>query len=54
MRVAFYVRVSTERQQQAQTIEQQVERLQKYVADQEGGEVRANTSFATTAIVERS
>jgi DNA invertase Pin-like site-specific DNA recombinase len=29
MRVACYVRVSTERQQQAQTIEQQVTRLRE-------------------------
>ena len=34
MRVAFYVRVSTERQQQAQTIEQQVSRLRDYLASQ--------------------
>src|SRR6266536_3062027 len=33
MRTAFYVRVSTERQQQAQTIEQQVALLRSYVAD---------------------
>jgi DNA invertase Pin-like site-specific DNA recombinase len=33
MRTAFYVRVSTERQQQAQTIEQQVALLRAYVAD---------------------
>jgi site-specific DNA recombinase len=33
MRTAFYVRVSTERQQQAQTIEQQVALLRTYVAD---------------------
>ena len=33
MRTAFYVRVSTERQQQAQTIEQQVVLLRAYVAD---------------------
>ena len=31
MRAAFYVRVSTERQQQAQTIEQQVAQLRSYV-----------------------
>ena len=36
MRVALYVRVSTQRQQQAQTIEQQVTRLQEYVASQAG------------------
>ena len=33
MRTAFYVRVSTERQQQAQTIEQQVALLRMYVAE---------------------
>src|SRR5215471_4658626 len=33
MRTAFYVRVSTERQQQAQTIEQEVALLRAYVAD---------------------
>ncbi len=33
MRTAFYVRVSTERQQQAQTIEQQVALLRAYVAE---------------------
>src|SRR6266508_1662996 len=33
MRTAFYVRVSTERQQQAQTIEQQVGLLRTYVAE---------------------
>jgi site-specific DNA recombinase len=33
MRTAFYVRVSTERQQQAQTIEQQVALLRTYVVD---------------------
>ena len=36
MRTAFYVRVSTERQQQAQTIEQQVALLQAYVAERPG------------------
>ena len=39
MRVAFYVRVSTERQQQARTIEQQVTQLREYVAGQAGWEV---------------
>ena len=34
MRVAIYVRVSTQRQAQSQTIEQQVERLQKYIREQ--------------------
>ncbi|MDQ6673532.1 MAG: recombinase family protein [Chloroflexota bacterium] len=36
MRTAFYVRVSTERQQQAQTIEQQVALLRAYVAERPG------------------
>jgi site-specific DNA recombinase len=36
MRVALYVRVSTDRQQQAQTIEQQVTQLQSYVAARAG------------------
>ena len=31
MRTAIYVRVSTDRQTQAQTIEQQVERLQRHL-----------------------
>ena len=35
-RVAFYVRVSTERQQQAQTIEQQVAQLREFAAAQDG------------------
>jgi site-specific DNA recombinase len=35
MEVALYVRVSTSRQQQAQTIEQQLERLRAHVADQQ-------------------
>jgi len=34
MEVALYVRVSTTRQQHTQTIEQQVARLQEYVATQ--------------------
>jgi site-specific DNA recombinase len=40
MRVAFYVRVSTDRQHRAQTIEQQIEQLRAYVAGQDGWEVR--------------
>ena len=36
MRVAMSARVSTDRQQQAQTIEQQVSQLRKYLAAQEG------------------
>ena len=36
MRIAFYARVSTERQQHAQTIEQQLTQLRAYVAAQEG------------------
>ncbi len=34
MQVAIYARVSTQRQAQAQTIEQQLERLQAYVQEQ--------------------
>ncbi len=34
MRVAIYARVSTQRQTQAQTIEQQLARLQAYVQEQ--------------------
>ena len=34
MEVALYVRVSTTRQQQTQTIEQQLARLREYVATQ--------------------
>ena len=34
MRVAVYVRVSTQRQAQAQTIEQQLDRLQEYSQSQ--------------------
>src|SRR4030095_2461501 len=36
MRVALYARVSTDRQQQAQTIEQQVTQLRTYVAAHDG------------------
>jgi site-specific DNA recombinase len=45
MRVALYVRVSTDRQQQAQTIEQQVTRLQSYVAAHDGWTVREEHVF---------
>jgi site-specific DNA recombinase len=45
MRVALYVRVSTDRQQQAQTIEQQVAQLQSYVAAREGWTVAAEHIF---------
>jgi site-specific DNA recombinase len=34
MRIAFYVRVSTQRQAQAQTVEQQLERLKRYAEEQ--------------------
>ena len=37
MRVAIYVRVSTQNQVQDQTIEQQLERLKAYVAEQKWG-----------------
>jgi site-specific DNA recombinase len=39
MRVALYARVSTGRQQQAQTIEQQLVQLRTYVATQQGWQV---------------
>ena len=45
VRVAFYVRVSTERQQQAQTIEQQVARLREYLASQSGWQVEEGHIF---------
>ena len=45
MRVAFYVRVSTERQQQTQTIEQQVAQLRAYVAAHDGWVVREDHIF---------
>jgi site-specific DNA recombinase len=48
MRVALHVRVSTQRQAQQQTVEQQVERLQAHVAAQagpEGWEVGEETVF---------
>ena len=44
MRVAIYARVSTQRQAQAQTIEQQLERLQAYVQEQ-GWELRPEHIF---------
>jgi site-specific DNA recombinase len=45
MRVAWYVRVSTDRQQQAQTIEQQVTQLHSYVAAREGWTVAEEHIF---------
>src|ERR687887_1191330 len=45
MRVALYVRVSTDRQQHAQTIEQQVTQLKAYVAAHEGWTVAAEHVF---------
>jgi len=45
MRVACSVRVSTERQQQAQTIEQQVTRLREFVASQAGWTVAEEHIF---------
>jgi site-specific DNA recombinase len=45
MRAALYVRVSTDRQQQAQTIEQQVTQLQSYVAAHQGWTVAAEHVF---------
>ena len=45
MRAALYVRVSTDRQQQAQTIEQQVTQLRAYVAAHDGWTVAAEHVF---------
>jgi site-specific DNA recombinase len=45
MRAALYVRVSTDRQQQAQTIEQQVTQLYSYVAAHEGWTVAEEHVF---------
>src|SRR5215216_6844430 len=45
MRVALYVRVSTDRQQQTQTIEQQVAQLHSYVAAHAGWTVAAGHVF---------
>ena len=48
MRVALYVRVSTQRQAQQQNVEQQVERLRAHVAahvEEEGWEVREEHVF---------
>jgi site-specific DNA recombinase len=45
MRAALYVRVSTDRQQQAQTIEQQVTQLHSYVATRDGWTVAAEHIF---------
>src|SRR4030095_8897312 len=45
MRVALYVRVSTDRQQQAQTIEQQVTQLHSYVAAHDGWTVAEEHVF---------
>ena len=44
MRVGIYVRVSTQRQAQAQTSEQQIERLQRY-AQQQGWTVPLENVF---------
>ena len=45
MRAALYVRVSTDRQQQAQTIEQQVTQLRAYVAAHDGWTVAEEHVF---------
>ena len=44
MSTAIYVRVSTERQTQAQTIEQQIERLRRHLTAQ-GEELQAEDIF---------
>jgi site-specific DNA recombinase len=50
MRVAIYVRVSTQRQAQSQTIEQQIERLQVYIRDQgwilEAGQIYQDNGYS--------
>jgi site-specific DNA recombinase len=45
MRAALYVRVSTDRQQQAQTIEQQVAQLRAWVAAHQGWTVAEEHVF---------
>ena len=45
MRAALYVRVSTDRQQHAQTIEQQVTQLRTYVAARDGWTIAAEHVF---------
>jgi site-specific DNA recombinase len=45
MRAALYVRVSTDRQQHAQTIEQQVTQLRAWVAARDGWTVREEHIF---------
>jgi site-specific DNA recombinase len=45
MRVALYVRISTDRQQHAQTIQQQVAQLQSYMAAHAGWTVAAEHVF---------
>jgi site-specific DNA recombinase len=45
MRVACYVRVSTDRQQRAQTINQQLSQLKAYIASQTGWEIREEHIF---------
>ncbi len=45
MRVAFYARVSTDRQQHAQTIEQQIAQLHAYAAAQDGWWVQEEQIF---------
>ena len=49
MRIAVYARVSTQQQAQAQTLEQQLERLQGYSQEQGWGGQR-KTFFAMMAI----
>ena len=44
MRVALYARVSTQRQAQAQTVEQQLDRLKNHVNQQSWGVQRADFS----------
>jgi site-specific DNA recombinase len=44
MRVALYARISTQRQAQAQTVEQQLDRLKEY-ADEQGWPVPLEDIF---------
>lgn len=54
MRTAFYVRVSTERQQQAQTIEQQIALLRSYVAEHPDWVIEEQHISEMTVILEPS
>jgi site-specific DNA recombinase len=53
MQVAIYARVSTQRQVQTQTIEQQLERLMTYVS-QQGWNLPEQNIFRDESLPERS